>query len=184
MHAPFATGSCVPWKGARRFLVASSILFSGNAFSLADGKGRFVIPLDMRKQVKLGSDNENRLVTSFHGKHPCATGFGTIFRQQQEDAITAHALAAMNRGEDYDEDGEREKLFPLMDEVNFDDGGRFFLPEDLKEVSGISDAIFFVGVSRYIQMWNPASYEASPSGHELLKAKCRRFLAEREATGK
>lgn len=166
------------------FLVTSSILFSGNAFSLADGKGRFVLPLDMRKQVKIGSGNENRLVTSFHGKHPCATGFGTIFRQQQEDAIATRALAAMNRGEEYDEDGAREKLFPLMDEVNFDDGGRFFLPDDLKEVSGITDAIFFVGVSRYIQLWDPAAYEASPEGHALLKAKCRRFLAGRAEGGK
>lgn len=164
--------------------MTSNILFSGNAFSLADGKGRFVLPLEMRKQVKLGSGNENRLVTSFHDKHPCATGFGTIFRQQQEDSIAARALAAMNRGDDYDEDAEREKLFPLMDDINFDDGGRFFLPDDLKRASGITDAIFFVGVSRYIQMWNPASYEASDAGHAILKAKCREFLAGREASGK
>lgn len=164
--------------------MASAILFSGNAFSVADGKGRFVLPLDMRRLVKQASANENRLCTSIHEKHGCATGFGTSHKLELEEEIVEKARSALARGAEFDADAEREKLFPLMDEVTFDDGGRFVLSPDVREEGGITDAIFFVGVSRYIQLWSPERYLVSEGRPDLLKNKVRRFLAEREASGK
>jgi MraZ protein len=161
--------------------VSDDIHFSGNAFSVADGKGRFVLPLEMRKLVKQSSGNEPRLRVALHEKHGCATGFGLSYEIALEAEIAANARVAMENGRDFDADAAREAFFPLVENANFDDGGRFSLSEDMREECGITDAIFFVGVSRYIQIWSPQRYLESEGRPELLKNKVRRFLAEREA---
>ena len=160
--------------------MAGSILFSGNAFSVADGKGRFVLPLDMRKLVREASNDRNILVTSIDEARGCVVGFGTSHKQELEDGIVEKMRAALTRGGDYDADADREKLFGPMDDVNFDDGGRFFLPQDIRQEYGIGDVVFFVGASQRIQLWSPEGYLASEGRPELMKNKVRRFLAERE----
>lgn len=159
-------------------------LFSGHAFSIADSKGRFVLPLEMRKLVKSSSDNENRLCVSIHEPHGCATGFGLSYKQKLEDDITAKAEAAMKNSVFFDDDAAREQAFASIEEVNFDDGGRFFLPPGIKQFCGIGDAILFVGVSRYLQLWDPARYDASEGRPAHVKASARAFLADRAGGAK
>ncbi|MGV3769149.1 MAG: division/cell wall cluster transcriptional repressor MraZ [Sphingobium phenoxybenzoativorans] len=159
-------------------------LFSGNAFSVADSKGRFVLPLDMRKMVKAASGGDNRLCIDLLEKHRCAKGFGTSHKAEMEDEIVKNAEAARNRGDAYDADTARELAFSSLEELNFDDGGRFFPPADIKEFCGIDDAIMFLGVGRFIQMWKPEAYLEYPAAREVIKARVVKFLAEREAVGK
>jgi MraZ protein len=156
-------------------------LFSGKAFSVADSKGRFVLPLDMRKLMKAASGGENRLCADIHAKHGCATGFGLSYKQQLEEEIVKDAESARARGESYDADAARELAFSSMEEVNFDDGGRFFLPADVREYCDIDDAILFLGVGRYVQMWKPSAYLDYAAGREVIKASVRKFEAERAA---
>lgn len=160
------------------------ILFSGNAFSVADGKGRFVLPLDMRKMVKTASGGDNRLCADIHEKHGCAVGFGLSYKTQLEDDIARNEEAARARGDAFDADAAREIAFSSMEELNFDDGGRFFLPPDIKDFCAIGDVILFLGVGRYIQMWKPEAYLDHAAGRDVIKARVRKFLAEREAAGK
>ncbi|WP_336959275.1 division/cell wall cluster transcriptional repressor MraZ [Sphingobium aquiterrae] len=160
--------------------MSGDIHFSGNAFSVADGKGRFVLPLEMRKLVRKSSSDEPRLRVALHEKHGCAIGFGLSYEIALEQEISQAARLAMETGRDYDADAAREAIFPLIENANFDDGGRFSLSEDMREECGIDDVLFFVGVSRYIQIWSPQRYLESEGRPELLKNKVRRFLAERE----
>lgn len=164
--------------------MSGSNLFSGNAFSVADSKGRFALPLDMRKMVKAASGNENRLCIDLLEQHRCAKGFGTSHKAEMEDEIVKNAEAARNRGDAYDADTARELAFSSLEELNFDDGGRFFPPADIKDYCGIDDAIMFLGVGRFIQMWKPEAYLDYPAAREVIKARVRKFLAEREAVGK
>lgn len=159
--------------------MSGNILFSGNAFSVADSKGRFVLPLDMRKLVKSSSGGDNRLCAAIHEKHGCAIAFGLSYKDKLEQEIVEAEKSAMARGAPYDADAAREAVFPQIEEANFDDGGRFFLPPEIREECGIGDAIFFVGVSRYIQLWSPERYLESEGRPSLLKNKVRRFLSER-----
>jgi MraZ protein len=142
--------------------VSEIILFTGNAFSVADGKGRFVLPLEMRRQVKLSSGGETRLYLSVHGDNPCATGFGE-----------SH----------YNADLELERRLGTIEEVNFDDGGRFAMHPDIKDEYGIADAVFFYGVGRYIQIWKPETLVDSKDRPELIRNKVRRWLDQRAAGG-
>lgn len=159
--------------------MSGNILFSGNAFSVADSKGRFVLPLDMRRLIKLSSGSDNRLCVATHDKHECAIAFGLSYKDKLEQEIVDAERSAMALGAAYDADAAREAIFPQIEEANFDDGGRFFLPSEIREECGINDAIFFVGVSRYIQIWAPERYLQSEGRPALLKNKVLRFQSDR-----
>lgn len=160
--------------------MAEGIIYSGSAISVADSKGRFVLPLDMRKLLK-HSSNDNKLCLSVHTSLPCAIGFGLSHKQWLEDEVLEMERAARERGLSFDGDAEREARFADLEDLNFDDGGRFFLPADVKALIGIDDVIVFSGVSRYIQMWEPTKLMASEGRSPRLRAKVEAFLAERAA---
>ena len=161
--------------------VSDIILFTGNAFSVADGKGRFVLPLEMRRQVKLSSGGETRLYLSVHGDNPCATGFGESHRRFLFTEVEELSREARAQGRDYNADLERR--LGTIEEVNFDEGGRFAMHPDIKDEYGITDAVFFYGVGRYIQIWKPETLAESKDRPELIRNKVRRWLDQRAAGG-
>ncbi|MBB6123591.1 division/cell wall cluster transcriptional repressor MraZ [Sphingobium subterraneum] len=163
--------------------MAEGIIYSGSAISVADSKGRFVLPLDMRKLLK-HSSGDTRLCLSIHSSLKCAVGFGLSHKQWLEDEVVEMERAARDNGVAFDGDAERERRFADVEDLNFDDGGRFFLPADIKRLIGIEDVIVFSGVSRYIQMWEPKTLLASDGRSPRLRAKVEAFLEERAAEGK
>ncbi len=38
--------------------------------------------------------------------------------------------------------------------VEFDDKGRFILPEYLRKYAGLADEVVFLGISRYVEIWD------------------------------
>jgi MraZ protein len=175
--------ACAPSTGANRPKVSELILYTGNAFSVADGKGRFVLPLEMRRQVKLSSGGENRLYMSVHVENGCATGFGESHRRFLFGEVEELAREARAQGRDYNADLELERRLGTIEEVNFDEGGRFAMHPDIKEEYGVTDAVFFYGVGRYIQIWKPEALIDSKNRPELIRNKVRRWLDQREAGG-
>jgi len=161
--------------------MSEGIIFSGNGICVADGKGRFALPLEMRKAVKVSSASENKLCLTIHGHLPCAIGFGLSHKQWLEDQVVEMERLAREKGQPFDAEAEREARFADMEDLNFDDGGRFFMPPDIKDMMGISDAIVFVGASRHIQMWDPRALLASEGRSPRVRLAVERFLADREA---
>lgn len=159
------------------------ILYSGNAFSVADGKGRFVLPLEMRRQVKQASGGENRLCLSIHLDNGCASGFGLSHKQFLFDDVRDMEREARVAGRPFNADLEYEKRLGMIEDVNFDDGGRFFLHPDIKEEAGITDAAFFYGIGRYFQIWKPEALVESPDRPAHIRNKVRRWLDQRAAEG-
>ena len=43
--------------------------------------------------------------------------------------------------------------------IEFDDKGRFILPEYLRVYAGISDEVVFLGISRYVEIWDKRRWE-------------------------
>lgn len=169
--------------GAKR-AVSEGIIFSGNGICTADGKGRFSLPLDMRKVVKASSGAENRLCLTIHNHLPCAIGFGLSHKQWLEDQVVEMERLAREKGQAFDAEAEREARFADMEDLNFDDGGRFFMPPDIRDMMGIGDAVVFVGASRHIQMWDPKTLLASEGRSPRVRLAVEKFLAEREAGGR
>ena len=88
----------------------------------------------------------------------CAIGFGLSHKSWLEQQVLADQQAARERGEAFDDEAAREKYFPDLEDLNFDDGGRFFMPEDIKGMMGIGETALFVGTGRHIQIWAPEKY--------------------------
>jgi len=161
--------------------VSDIILYSGNAFSVADGKGRFVLPLEMRKLVRMASGGDNRLCLSIHFDNGCATGFGLSHKLHLFTEVEDMERAAREAGRAFNADLEHERRLGTIEDVNFDDGGRFALHPDIKEEAGITDAAFFYGVGRYFQIWDPQRLADSPERPMLIRNKARRWLEQRAA---
>lgn len=165
------------------FLVGEG-LYSGPALSVADSKGRFVVPVAMRHLTKENSGGQNRLCVSLHEKFGCAIGFGLAHKQQLADDIDREEERATALGRDYDRDDAWQRKFSIIEDVVFDDGGRFSLPFHIRAMGGIEDMIFFTGAGRHFQMWNPGILETAENVYAPLKQTCRLMVAEWEANPK
>lgn len=157
--------------------MSEGVFFSGHDISVADGKGRFVLPLDMRKATRQSSGDANKLCITLHPEHDCAVGFGLAHKQWLEDQVTADQQAARARGEAFDDEAAREKFFPDLEDLNFDDGGRFFMPEDIKGMMGIGEVALFVGTGRHIQIWAPEKYLEYKGRSRRVVYAVEQFLA-------
>ena len=157
--------------------VAEGVIYSGHGICTADGKGRLALPLDMRKAIKQSSGDTNRLCITLHPENDCALGFGLSHKHWLESQILADQQAARERGEAFDDEAAREKYFPDLEDLNFDDGGRFFMPDDIKSMMGFGESVLFVGTGRHIQIWAPEKYRAYQGRSRRVLHAVEQFLA-------
>ena len=147
--------------------------FSGQAFSPAGDKGRFVLPPLFRNAVKDASDGRV-LCLDKHPKFACLVGFGL----SRMDELEAQLDREEDRsGPEFDRDTRAAQLFGFA-RVPFDDSGRFVLPDHLRMLGGIDDALFFQGGGRSFTIWNPAELMKMSDDWAAAKAACVQFQAE------
>ena len=147
--------------------------FSGQAFSPAGDKGRFVLPPLFRNAVKDASDGRI-LCLDKHPKFACLVGFGL----SRMDELEAQLDREEDRsGPEFDRDTRAAQLFGFA-RVPFDDSGRFVLPDLLRMLGGIDDALFFQGGGRSFTIWNPAELMKMSDDWAAAKAACAQFQAE------
>ena len=159
--------------------MSEGIIFSGNGVCVADSKGRFALPLEMRKTL-IASSADNKLFMTVHPDLPCAVGFGFSHKQWLEDQVVEMERAALEKGLPFNADAERENRFADVEGLNFDSGGRFSMPDDICEILDIDDAVVFIGASRHIQMWRPETFLASEGRTPRARYTVEKFLAERK----
>lgn len=165
--------------------MAEGIIYSGSAISSADSKGRFVLPLDMRKAVRQSSRDETRLCLTLHSALPCAVAFGMSHRDWLQADVLEQARIARERGDPFDVEAELGRRLTDMEHLNFDDGGRFFLPDDIKEILGLGSAVVFAGVGMHIQIWDPQALLDSGTATTRVRYNVEKFLADGgKGTGK
>lgn len=150
--------------------------FSGQAFSPLGDKGRFVLPPLFRAAVKQSSDGKILCLD----KHPtltCLVGFGLSRMDELEDQLTREEDRG---GPDFDRDTRAQQLFGFV-QISFDDSGRFIMPDHLRSLARIEDAVFFQGAGRSFTLWNPAELMEMGDGWAAAKAACADFMAKAKA---
>jgi MraZ protein len=147
--------------------------FSGQAFSPAGDKGRFVLPPLFRNAVKDASDGRI-LCLDKHPKFACLVGFGLSRMNELEAQLDREEDRA---GPEFDRDTRAAQLFGFA-RVPFDDSGRFVLPDHLRTLGTIDDAMFFQGGGRSFTIWNPAELMKMSDDWAAAKAACAQFQAE------
>src|SRR3546814_10360872 len=99
-----------------------------------DSKGRFSVPASMRHIVQASSNGQNRLCLTKHEEYPCVIGFGHSYQQALRANIDHEEQLALARGEGYNRAAAMQRKFGLLEDVPFDDGGRFFISPFLKKL--------------------------------------------------
>ena len=156
--------------------------FSGQAFTPAGDKGRFVLPPLMRKAVKESSDGRV-LCLAKHDRWNCLTGFGLSRKVELEAQLDREEEMAFKFGRDFDRETRSMQLNSFI-ELPFDESGRFVMPDYLRDLADIGDGLFFQGAGRFFTLWNPAELMRMGDDWAASKAACQALVAEAEAKGR
>ena len=159
-------------------------LYSGPAFTAMDGKGRFSIPAAMRHLVQASSGGQNRLCLTKHEEYRCVIGFGHSYQQALRADIDREEQLALARGESYSRAAAMQRKFGLLEDVPFDDGGRFFISPFLKKLCGIDDIVFINGSGDYFELWNPHVLIETDGVYDALKLAAEFALEDWEKNPK
>lgn len=160
--------------------MAQSFNFRGVGFSLQGDKNRFVLPPVFRKQVKDASAGSRILCIAKHDRWPCLAGFGISRIEGFEAEVARGEAAALSRGEPFDVE-ERLAQLNTLEELPFDDSGRFVLPGYLGAQGNLADEAYFNGNGPFFTIWNPEELEKMGAGWDPMKAACRALAAEAHA---
>jgi len=155
----------------------------GQGFSPRGEKSRFVLPSDFRQSVTDASGGKRMLCLDKHHKHPCLVGFGLSRAETFMDQVAHEERVALERREDFDPDLRLAQLGGFA-RANFDESGRFVLPDHLGEQAGVADALYFHGGGVFFTIWAPEMLFEMGAGWDSVKASCRAHMADHAAKGK
>jgi len=148
-------------------------IYSGYGLSQKGDKGRFILPPELRRQVRDASENQNVLCVAKHQKWNCLIGFGTTRESEFHAILERERQDARDRGDsEWDWDVRSQQLVSYT-RLPFDESGRFLVPDHLLKIGRIGDEIYFQGSNGYIMMWNHAELEKMGPAFEATIANCQ-----------
>ena len=153
--------------------------YSGQAYSPAGDKSRFVLPPLFRKAVK-DSSGGRVLCLAKHDRWNCLVGFGLSRKEELDAQLDREEERAIRLGQDFDRDMRATLLFGFV-EVPFDDSGRFVMPDHLRSLGRVEDGLYFQGAGRFFTIWNPEELARMGSEWESAQAACANLVSEAEA---
>lgn len=156
--------------------------YSGQAYSPAGDKSRFVLPPLFRKAVKESSGGRV-LCLAKHDRWNCLVGFGLSRKEELEAQLDREEERATRLDKDFDRDLRAMQLFGFV-EVPFDDSGRFVMPEHLRTLGRVEEGLYFQGAGRFFTVWNPDELAAMGSEWESAQAACSNLVADALAKAK
>ena len=129
----------------------AQVLFLSTYVNKVDRKGRVSVPAHFRA-VLSGQDSQG--IVGFRSfKHPALDCSG----QWRVAEMAAQLDTLSEFSEEYE---ALEALFADMRTLSFDAEGRIILPDDVIELTGITETVAFVGLSKKFQIWEPETYKA------------------------
>lgn len=156
--------------------------YSGQAYSPAGDKGRFVLPPEFRKAVRQSSDAKT-LCLAKHERWDCLVGFGLSRKEELDAQLDREEEMAYRAGRDFDRDLRAMQLFGFS-QLPFDDSGRFVMPDHLRDLAAIGDGLYFQGAGRFFTIWSPDKLAAMGPDWASAKAACSTLIADAKAKAK
>ncbi|MEO0464246.1 MAG: division/cell wall cluster transcriptional repressor MraZ [Pseudomonadota bacterium] len=154
--------------------------YTGQAFSPAGDKGRFVLPPEFRSAVKVSSGGAKTLCLTRHHDWNCLVGFGLSRHDELEAQLKYEEDSAIRAGKPFDRDRRRLSLFGYR-KVPFDDSGRFIMPEALRKRANIQSGLFYHGMGPFFVIFSPEQLAAEGENFEDLLMDCEDAMAEAES---
>lgn len=157
--------------------------YSGQAYSPAGDKGRFVLPPAFRKAVKESSGSNRVLCLAAHDRFDCLIGFGLSRTQQLTAQLEREEERAIRLGlADFDRDVRAQQLFGF-EQLPFDDSGRFVMPEHLRDLGKIGDGLYFQGAGDFFFIWNPDELGKMDAAWKGAQASCAKLVSAAKKGG-
>lgn len=151
--------------------------YSGQAYSPAGDKGRFVLPPAFRKAVKDSSGGNRILCLAAHDRFDCLIGFGLSRTDKLNAQLEREEERAIRLGDaGFDRDVRAQQLFGF-EQLPFDDSGRFVMPEHLKDLGKIGDGLYFQGAGEFFFAWNPEELAQMDVAWKGAQASCAKLIA-------
>ncbi|AOL94219.1 division/cell wall cluster transcriptional repressor MraZ [Porphyrobacter sp. LM 6] len=151
--------------------------YSGQAFSPAGDKGRFVLPPAFRKAVKESSGGNRILCLAAHDRFDCLIGFGlsrTEKLHEQLEREEERAIRLQDAG--FDRDVRAQQLFGF-EQLPYDDSGRFVMPEHLRDLGKVGDGLYFQGAGDFFFVWNPDELAQMDAAWKGAQVACAKLIA-------
>jgi len=151
--------------------------YSGQAYSPAGDKGRFVLPPAFRKAVKESSEGNRILCLAAHDRFDCLVGFGLSRTAQLHAQLDREEQRAITMGDhNFDREVRAQQLFGF-EQLPFDDSGRFVMPEHLRDLGKVGDGLYFQGAGDFFFVWNPDELARMDSAWKSAQASCAKLVA-------
>ena len=150
--------------------------FSGQAYSPAGDKNRYLLPPSFRKAVKESSGGKV-LCLDKHNRWNCLIGFGLSRNNELSSQLDREEERALRLGQEFDYDLRASQLFGFS-QLPFDESGRFIMPDHLRALGGISDGLYFQGAGRFFTIWNPDQLYEMGQEWEAAQAACASLVSD------
>lgn len=151
--------------------------YSGQAYSPAGDKGRFVLPPAFRKAVKDSSGGSRILCLAAHDRFDCLIGFGLSRTDKLNEQLEREEERAIRLGlAEFDRDVRAQQLFGF-EQLPYDDSGRFVMPEHLRDLGMVGDGLYFQGAGDFFFVWNPAELGRMDAAWKGAQASCAKLVA-------
>jgi MraZ protein len=151
--------------------------YSGQAYSPAGDKGRFVLPSALRKAVKESSEGNRILCLAAHDRFDCLVGFGLSRKAQLHAQLDREEERAIRLGlNEFDREVRAQQLFGF-EQMPFDDSGRFVMPEHLRDLGKVGEGLYFQGAGDFFFVWNPEELMRMGPEWKGAQASCAKLVA-------
>lgn len=153
-------------------------LYHGYALQAVDRKGRVAIPARLRDAL-LTNASERVLMIGDETGLPCMVAYDRPWSKLLKGRLEEDYRVARDKGTAIARAHDALQNFANVDEVAFDEAGRFLLPSYVLEAVEIDDYAFFAGVGDVFHIWNPRTLMAAADVPEGTRKRCAHAMKDR-----
>lgn len=124
-------------------------LLTGEFRNTLDEKGRIPFPARLRRELT----EESLIITQSVDR--CLW----LFTAQEWSNFSSKLMGAASPFSGRDRSVIRRLIAPAQT-VEFDKGGRISIPQSLREYASLSKECIFLGINKYIELWDAETYKA------------------------
>jgi len=145
--------------------------FIGTIHAKPDAKGRVFVPASFRKILQSSGESDLVLRKDIH--QDCLVLCLESVWQERSDALRRQLNEL-----DEDDDNLFRLISAFVEPVELDSNGRLLIPKKYLQMAKISNAVCFVGMNKYIEIWNPDLFTKITTSADDLKSHVRKFLSK------
>lgn len=155
-------------------------LYQGYALQAVDKKGRLAIPNRLREALANNAAGGPRtLMIGDETGLPCMVAYDEPWSKLLKTRLETDFTRALDRGEGIARARDALSNFGNIDEVQFDEAGRFILPSYVTDELELTDFAFFAGAGDVFHLWNPRKLLANPDVPEGTRKRCAFAMKEK-----